>query len=186
MMVFLLAMPERIDLILLCDNWKPVLFQLVAEVLEEIYGDNFFADGSVSSDAAKTAGEKAKNGGTGCSGNNGRPTTPTVTVVNTETLSKPSVRTRYDLSLKLYSSLLGHCVRRGDEGAFDAVETAASLQRVDANGPEIFSILLSHLCTYLIERGTMAGAERTYADNTFGGPSDVDAAAGAGRNWALK
>ena len=186
LMAFLLATPESVDLILSCDDWQPVLFQLVAEVLEEIYGDDSSTDGGASSDAAKTAGEKAKNGGTGCSGNNGRPTTPTVTVVNTETLSKPSVRTRYDLSLKLYSSLLGHCVRRGDEGAFDAVETAASLQRVDANGPEIFSILLSHLFTDLIERGTVAGAERTCADDAGGGPGGVGAASGAGRNRALK
>jgi hypothetical protein len=86
-------------------------------------------------------------------------------VVDTEALSKPSVRTRYDLSLKLYSTLLGHCIRKGDEKAFEAVEMAASLQRVDANGSEVFSILLSHLFADLIENGTIANIESTYSQS---------------------
>lgn len=47
---------------------------------------------------------------------------------------------------------LGHCVRRGDDKAFAAVETAASLQRVDVNGPDVFGIVLSHLLADLIGR----------------------------------
>lgn len=40
MLAFLLASPESVSIILSVDDWQPVLFQLVAEVLEEIYGDN--------------------------------------------------------------------------------------------------------------------------------------------------
>jgi len=131
-----LASSKSVESILKCDNeWQPCLFHLTGEVIEEITG------GSKQSSEA--------NGG----GNS---------VVDTEALSKPSVRTRYDLSLKLYSTLLGHCVRKGDEKAFEAVEMAASLQRVDANGSEVFSILLSHLFADLIENGTIANIESTY------------------------
>jgi hypothetical protein len=133
-----LGSPKSISIILSCDDWQPVLFQLVAEVLEEIWDDS-----DDSSNCNKTG--------------NGHPI-PSSTV-NTETLSRPSVRTRYDLSLKLYSTLLGHCVRKGDEQSFDAIEMAASLQRCHANGSDIFKILLSHLFADLIERGTIASVE---------------------------
>lgn len=143
---FLLASTESVKILLACDDWQPVLFQLVAEVLEEIHG------GDSSDPQSQSA-------------------------VNTDTLSKPSVRTRYDLSLKLYSTLLSHCVRQGDDIAFSAVEMAAALQRVDVNGPEIFSILLSHLLADLIEKGTVTSVERTYNSNDT---------SSAGRNRALK
>jgi hypothetical protein len=158
---FLLASPKSVDILLSCDDWQPVLFQLVAEVLEEIHGSDSFGSQSAT---GETKGGLAR----GSSG---------LATVNTETLSKPSVRTRYDLSLKLYSTLLGHCVRQGDEKAFNAVEMAGSLQRTDANGSEIFSILLSHLLADLIEKGTIASVERTY--------SNADAS-NASRNRALK
>lgn len=162
-LAFLLASPESVGVIISCDDWQPVLFQLVAEVLEEIYGTDE-ASRVISGDNDSSNGEAKANS---------RRTT-----VNTETLSRPSVRTRYDLSLKLYSTLLGHCVRRGDEKAFDDIEMAAALQRVDCNGAEIFSILLSHLFADLIEKGTVASVERTY--------SNAPENAGAGRNRALK
>lgn len=129
-LALLLGSPKSVSIILSCDDWQPVLFQLVAEVLDEIYGDE----------------SETGNGHSG----------PTV---STETLSRPSVRTRYDLSLKLYSTLLGHCVRKGDDQSFDAVEMAASLQRCHANGSTIFTILLSHLFADLIEKGTIASVE---------------------------
>ena len=72
---------------------------------------------------------------------------------------------------------MGHCVRQGDDIAFDAVEMAASLQRVDANGSEIYSILLSHLFADLIEKGTVASIEKTYSNSE---------AKNTGRNRALK
>lgn len=53
-------------------------------------------------------------------------------------------------------------MRRGDDKAFDAVETAASLQRFDVNGPEVFGIILSHLFADLIEKGTVESVEETY------------------------
>jgi hypothetical protein len=135
-LALVLGSPKSINIILSCDDWQPVLFQLVAEVLEEIWDD---------SDDSSTC-NKTSNGHPGPS-------------VNTESLSRPSVRTRYDLSLKLYSTLLGHCVRKGDEQSFDAIEMAASLQRCHSNGSDIFTILLSHLFADLIEKGTIASVE---------------------------
>ena len=158
-LAFLLASSLSVSIILSCDDWQPVLFQLVAEVLEEIYGEDA-TDGD-GSDSDKGI-QRSQSG---------------QSMVNTESLSKPSVRTRYDLSLKLYATLLGHCVRQGDDAAFNAVEMAASLQRVDANGQEIFSILLSHLFADLIEKGTVASVERTYSNSE---------SRTAGRNRALK
>lgn len=160
-LAFMLASSQSVTIILSCDDWQPVLFQLVAEVLEEIYGEDS-DDGKSNRGNDETGLVRSESG---------------QTMVNTETLSKPSVRTRYDLSLKLYSTLLGHCVRQGDDIAFDAVEMAASLQRVDANGSEIYSILLSHLFADLIEKGTVASIEKTYSNSE---------AKNTGRNRALK
>jgi hypothetical protein len=160
LLAFLLASPKSVDVLLSCDDWQPVLFHLVAEVLEEIHGgDSYRATDDTANRKSATNVLSGK------------------AAVNTETLSKPSVRTRFDLSLKLYSTLLGHCVRQGDEKAFNAVEMAGSLQRTDANGPEIFSILLSHLLADLIEKGTLASVEMTYSNHD---------ATNAGRNRALK
>lgn len=146
-LALLLGSPKSVSIVLSCDDWQPVLFQLVAEVLEEIYGDDLEMG-------------NCRSGPT----------------VNTETLSKPSVRTRYDLSLKLYSTLLGHCIRNGDDQSFDAIELAASLQRCHANGSEIFTILLSHLFADLIEKGTIVSLETAY----------INSDSSVGRNRALK
>lgn len=158
-LAFLLASSLSVSIILSCDDWQPVLFQLVAEVLEEIYGEDTKDEEGGGSEMGIQRSQSGQS------------------MVNTESLSKPSVRTRYDLSLKLYATLLGHCVRQGDDAAFNAVEMAASLQRVDANGQEIFSILLSHLFADLIEKGTVASVERTYSNSE---------SRTAGRNRALK
>lgn len=61
---------------------------------------------------------------------------------------------------------MGHCIRKGDDKSFEAVETAASLQRVDVNGPEIFGIVLSHLLADLIAKGTIESVEDTYQNET--------------------
>ena len=150
-LALLLGSPKSVSIVLSCDDWQPVLFQLVAEVLEEIHGD----DVGDTSRCIKTGSNHS---------------------VNTEILSKPSVRTRYDLSLKLYSSLLGHCVRKMDDQSFDAIEMAASLQRCHANGSEIFTILLSHLFADLIEKGTFSSEEMTFNNSE----------SSIGRNRALK
>ncbi len=153
-LALLLGSPKSVSIVLSCDDWQPVLFQLVAEVLEEIYGDDLKGN----SHCSKT--------GNCCSG-------PTV---NTKTLSKPSVRNRYDLSSKLYSTLLGHCIRNGDDQFFDAIKLAASLQRCHANGSEIFTILLRHLFADLIEKGTIVSVETAY----------INSDSSVGQNRALK
>ena len=191
-LALILASPKSVNVILSCDDWQPCLFQLVAEVVEEINGGSSNSNGvngthgtqRNDTDAAKRSNindlsTRTSEGNTSESyydesshlvseQSNATPvayhasSNKDVPTVNTQPLSKPSVRTRYDLSLKLYSSLLAHCVRQGDEKAFEAVEMAASLQRVDANGSEVFSILLSHLLADLIEKGTVASIETTY------------------------
>ena len=65
------------------------------------------------------------------------------------------LKTRFDLSLKLYSMLLGHCFRKGGEISFRALELAACLTRVCVNGEEVVCILMSHLLAELIENGTV-------------------------------
>jgi hypothetical protein len=172
LLALILASRTSVTVILSCDDWQPCLFQLVAEVFEEINGDNSCTSSSTtcSCDSEVKSSNEAH-----------------VQKFDTHALSRPSVRTRYDLSLKLYSSLvsvmhgvrpvvwfqiflqmffsvcqLGHCVRKGDDKAFDGVETAASLQRVDVNGSEVFGIILSHLFADLIEKGTVEFVEETY------------------------
>lgn len=158
-LALILASSTSVSIVLSCDDWQPVLFQQVAEVLEEIYGND-------------SDGDSKFNG----TGNDEQHNFPDSTTVNTETLSRPSVRTRYDLSLKLYSTLLGQCVRQGDDKSFDAIEMAASLQRCHANGCEIFTILLSHLFADLIEKGTIASVETAQSNSE----------SSVGRNRALK
>jgi hypothetical protein len=136
LLALVLASPNSVTVVLSCDDWQPTLFQLVAEVVDEI--------------SINPPEEGTSESSTGI-----------VRKFDTSAL-KPSVRTRYDLSLKLYSTLLGHCIRKGDEKAYEAIETTASLQRVDVNGPEVFGIVLSHLFADLIEKGTVEHVEETY------------------------
>jgi hypothetical protein len=136
-LALVLASPNSVTVVLSCDDWQPCLFSLVAEVVDEI-----------SSTPVDECSSEYSPG--------------TVRKFDTSALSRPSVRTRYDLSLKLYSILLGHCMRKGDEKAYEAIETTASLQRVDVNGPEVFGIILSHLFADLIEKGTVEHVEETY------------------------
>ena len=79
-----LASSGSISVILSCEDWQPCLFQLVAEVLEEINEDIPDND-TANSDVGRSQD---------------------VRKFDIRALSKPSVRTRYDLSLKLYSSLV--------------------------------------------------------------------------------
>lgn len=66
---------------------------------------------------------------------------------------------RFDLAMKLYSMLLAHSVREGGDHAFQALETAASLQRMCVNGHEVFSTLFSHIMADLTDNGTVVNAE---------------------------
>lgn len=166
LLAFVLASPESVNVILSCDDWQPALFQMVADVINEIYGE-----GKTSAVNPSPEVDQSKSMSTGRQS----------PAVDTYTLSKPSVRERYDLSLKLYSTLLGHCARKGDEAAFEAIEMAASLQRVDANGSEVFCIILSHVFADLIERGTVPNIEQyEHGDEQRQGPSS------GMRNRALK
>lgn len=84
LLALILASSSSISVILSCDDWQPCLFQLVAEVLEEINED--ISDNDTSNSHVGRSQDVRK--------------------FDTRALSKPSVRTRYDLSLKLYSSLV--------------------------------------------------------------------------------
>jgi hypothetical protein len=94
-LALMLASPNSVAVVLSCDDWQPCLFQLVAEVVEEINGgdngENGFIDASQGPEMNHES-RKYKN--------------DVARKFDTQSLSKPSVRTRYDLSLKLYSSLV--------------------------------------------------------------------------------
>ena len=62
---------------------------------------------------------------------------------------------RLDLCLKLYGTLLGQVLREGGDRALDAVENAASLQRVCVNGNVVFLLALSALCADLYDHGIL-------------------------------
>lgn len=62
---------------------------------------------------------------------------------------------RLDLCLKLYGTLLGQILREGGDKALDAVESAASLQRVRVNGNVVLLLALSSLCADLYDHGTL-------------------------------
>ena len=91
LLALILANPSSVIIVLSCDDWQPSLFQLVAEVLGEMSGGGF-------NDSFSTKGS-------GVSGNSDH-SHHAVKKFDIHALSRPSVRTRYDLSLKLYSSLV--------------------------------------------------------------------------------
>ena len=62
---------------------------------------------------------------------------------------------RLDLCLEIYATLLGHLLREGGEKALDAVEHAASLQRICVNGQVVMLLIVSSLCTNLFDHGTL-------------------------------
>jgi len=66
-----------------------------------------------------------------------------------------AVAKRLDLCLKLYGTLLGQVLREGGDKALDAVENAASLQRVCVNGGVVLLLVLSALCVDLYDHGTL-------------------------------
>ena len=91
LLALILASPSSVTIVLSCDDWQPSLFQLIAEVLGEM-------NGGASDDSYSTKSS--------CIPEKDEPSNRAVKKFDTQALSKPSVRTRYDLSLKLYSSLV--------------------------------------------------------------------------------
>jgi len=135
--------PRTIKAILINSDWQPCLFHLLSESIEEISSIQAKSSSSVEVDVSNDRGEE-------------------------KPIRKPSdkleplpvpVVSRYDLIVKLYSSLLGHSIRQGGDNSFQSVEQAASLQRVCVNGHETFLVLLSHVLAELIEHGTIENAE---------------------------
>uniref|UniRef100_A0A7S4NG05 BEACH domain-containing protein n=1 Tax=Odontella aurita TaxID=265563 RepID=A0A7S4NG05_9STRA len=159
------------------NDWQPTLFHLVSEIVEEIGSDKGKnEDGGVASDTERENGaiSGAVNGASssedekqeGGRGSNRGELGALVGKSEDDRLTSlvlsaeiSSVGARFDLSLKLYSTLLGHSFRQGGDKAFQAIEQAASLQRVCVNGHEVFSVLLSHLLAELTENGTVADIE---------------------------
>jgi len=66
-----------------------------------------------------------------------------------------NLATRFDLSLKLYSTLLAYCVRQCNVNSLNAIEHTLSLTNICVNGEDVVGIILSHLYAELIESGTV-------------------------------
>lgn len=147
--------PMTIKTILKNKDWQPCLFHLLSEIIEEISSlrakspaaslevditeDLGVADPVVvQEDVGQTISKASED--------------------KSEPLPSPLI-SRFDLTLNLYASLLGHSIRQGGDNAFQAVEQAASFQRVCVNGHETFSVLLSHVLAELIEKGTIANVD---------------------------
>eukprot|EP00536_Pseudo-nitzschia_multiseries_P005145 jgi/Psemu1/11845/gm1.11845_g len=110
---------------------QPCLFQFISEVIENMAS-------TMSTRIAKTEethGTEEKD-------------------LRESPLSKGS-STAFDLSLELYSILLGHIVRNNGDKSIVALEEAAALQRVYVNGPEVFALIVSHLLENLSQLGVV-------------------------------
>ena len=143
--------PALTKAILKNKDWQPCLFHLLSETIEEISSIRAKLTNSVEVDHvedAGIAGSVAKS--TNCYQRSPLRQKPD----KVDKLPLPLV-SRYDLIVKLYSSLLGESLRQGGDHAFQNVEQAASLQRVCVNGHETFQVLLSHVLAELTENGTI-------------------------------
>ena len=141
------------------NDWQPQMFHLLSESIEEISSYKtrmkppaYVYGVDITDDVDEPADGTAN--GTDTSQVEGK-TNSSESPPNEKPLPQDMVR-RFDLIVKLYSLLLGYSIRRGGDEAFDAMETAASLQRTCVNGHETFSCLLSHVLAELIEQGTVA------------------------------
>jgi len=115
-----------------CADWQPCLFQFISETIENVAT-------AMPSEISKTEethfeGEKDAS----------------------QSLISQSSSTAFDLSLELYSILLGHIVRNYGDKSIMALEEAAALQRVYVNGPEVFALILSHLIANLSRFGVVS------------------------------
>lgn len=155
--ICLVRVAPRTMIALLGNNdWQPQMFHLLSESIEEIsscasrmkspayvFGVDITDDVDEPAEGTSTSQVEGKKNLLGVSPPKEKP------------LPQDMVR-RFDLIVKLYSLLLGYSIRRGGDEAFNAMETAASLQRTCVNGHETFSCLLSHVLAELIEQGTVA------------------------------
>ena len=148
--------PSTMGALLGNSDWQPQMFHLLSESIEEIssftsriqspayvFGVDITDDVDEPAEGTSTSQVEGKRNLLGFSPPKEKP------------LPQDMVR-RFDLIVKLYSLLLGYSIRRGGDEAFNAMETAASLQRTCVNGHETFSCLLSHVLAELIEQGTVA------------------------------
>eukprot|EP00978_Attheya_sp_CCMP212_P002152 scaffold4441_cov48-Attheya_sp.AAC.2 len=157
--------PSSLSAVVSCHDWQPSLFHLISEIVEEIklpqtnVGSNGLNEFENTSEES-VAGPDQFHRQPGQNGLNCN--------LSGQSTSSKSVHTRFDLALQLYSTLLGHCVRQGGDGSFHAIEEAASLQRVWANGDEVFSVVLSHLLAELLENGTVMNVEELIKSSAGG------------------
>mmetsp|Transcript_3651 Transcript_3651/g.5568 ORF Transcript_3651/g.5568 Transcript_3651/m.5568 type:complete len:2959 (-) Transcript_3651:158-9034(-) len=122
-------------------DWQPALFHVVSDAVEEVDSTNR---------TRKAEGRDLK-----VTGSMTNRLDTTVDYTQRVAQDHLRVQARYNLSLKLYSILLGHCFRQGDEKSISALEQAASLERVCVNGQEVFCLILNHLLSELIDKGTI-------------------------------
>ena len=170
--------PNSMTAFLPSSDWQPCLFLLVSEIVEETSRQHFKAlelDNSGISDEHEMPVEVGTQEATNLKtdqtdlAQDGMPVSSAAEMSQTRSYDWESkettaqvegsnvarVGTRFDLCTKLYATLLGTCIRQGGDRAYQAVEQAASLQRVCVNGHEIFGIVLSHLLKELTEAGTV-------------------------------
>jgi len=152
-------------------EWQPCLFHLISETLE-VFSSSSLQDAEyIEEDGAPV----------GISSAIGRRDHVEKKVYSLSRDFLESVGTRLDRCLELYSTLLGYLFREGGDKvrlvevfpvvhclmttpliacllipqALDAVEMAASLQRVCVNGHDVVFLVLSGLCADVFDNGTL-------------------------------
>jgi len=129
--------PGNLAVLVACSEWQPSLFHLISDSVEDIASTSETNRLAVSTNAIDFPSET------------GSPSECHSSV------ERAHVETRFDLSLKLYSCLLGYCFRHGGEKALHCIEYTASLERVCANGQEVVCLIMNHLLANLMDYGTV-------------------------------
>ncbi|GKY94790.1 hypothetical protein MPSEU_000444200 [Mayamaea pseudoterrestris] len=119
-------------------DWQPILFVLIADGLETILS-SLETESSDKNEISDSVSEFVKGS----------------THYKKQDVDSTSVFRRVDLCLDLYSCLLGFLFREGGDKALDAVERAASLQRLCVNGRHVSFLIFSNLCGNLFDYGTL-------------------------------
>ena len=159
--------PSTMESFLGNNDWQPQLFHLLSESIEEISSYRRLRTPAYvfGVDITDDVDEPADGTGAAAGLSDGTDSTDTMQALEKKSTSRTPPKEkplpqdmvrRFDLIVKLYSLLLGHSIRRGGDEAFNAMETAAALQRTCVNGHETFSCLLGHVLAELIEKGTVA------------------------------
>ena len=120
-------------------------------------------------------GEEGEEGDEEANSNPNEPDLPPSPVAKSFPAPTADTTLRFDLSLKLYSTLLSHSLRSPPPLSFKSLETAASLYRTTPNGTEVFCKVLSHVLADLMDNGTLVNV------HDIAEPND-----GVQRNKALK